>query len=132
VEQSDEGATMVWAPSQTTTVTGGGFQPDTRVDIWLFSEPLLLGSVTVSGDGTFSGEFSIDPGFVPPGEHTLQLQGVGPDGFIKAANLGVLVQESQTSDSPSPISLIVWTLVALATIAVIVLVALLIRNRRNK
>jgi len=132
VEQSDQGATMILAPSQTTTVSGEGFQPDTRVDVWLFSEPSLLGSVTVSGDGTFSGEFSIDPGFVAPGAHTLQLQGVGTDGYIKAANLGVLVQDSQASESTNPLSLLVWAIVALVTAAVIVFVALMIRNRRRK
>ena len=131
VEQSDQGATMIWALSQTTTVSGEGFQPDTRVDVWLFSDPSLLGSVTVTGDGTFSGEFSIDPSFVPPGEHTLQLQGVGTDGFIKAANLGVLVQDSQTVESTNPLNLIVWAIVALAVAAVVVLVALMIRNRRR-
>jgi hypothetical protein len=132
VEQSDQGATMILAPSQTTTVSGEGFQPDTRVDVWLFSEPSLLGSVTVSGDGTFSGEFAIDPGFVAPGAHTLQLQGVGTDGFIKAANLGVLVQDNQASESANPISLLVWAIVALVAAAVIVLLVLMIRNRRNK
>lgn len=132
VERSGQGATMILAPSQTTTVSGEGFQPDTRVDVWLFSEPSLLGSVAVSGDGTFSGEFSINPGFVAPGAHTLQLQGVGTDGFIKAANLGVLVQDSQASESAKPLSLLVWTIVALVIAAAIVVVALVIRNRRNK
>ncbi len=35
------------------------------------------------------------------GEHTLQLQGVAEDGFVKAANLGVVVQESVVLASDS-------------------------------
>jgi hypothetical protein len=41
----------------------------------------------------FSAEFFVDARLIAPGEHTLQIQGVGTDGFIKAANLGVLVEQ---------------------------------------
>jgi len=64
--------------------------PGTRVDIWLFSTPTLAGSLEVNDEGEFSSEFVVD---VASGNHTLQIQGVGADGFIRAANLGVTVSE---------------------------------------
>jgi hypothetical protein len=89
VEQVDSGATITMVQTKTASVSGEGFQPDTRVDIWLFSDPTLLGSVIVAADGSFTGEVYVDARYAVAGEHTLQLQGVAEDGFIKAANLGV-------------------------------------------
>ena len=77
-----------FTPGEANTVAGEGFMPGTRVDIWLFSTPTLAGSLEVNEDGTFSSEFVVD---VASGNHTLQIQGVGADGFIRAANLGVTV-----------------------------------------
>jgi hypothetical protein len=73
----------------------------TRADVWLFSEPTLVGTALIDANGEFTGEVSIDPNLIPAGEHTLQLQGVGTDGYVKAANLGVLVEEAG-SGAPAP------------------------------
>jgi len=70
-------------------VRGTGFMPGTRAYVWLMSNPTFLGEVTVRADGSFSGSVPIDG--VPTGEHTLQLSGVGTDGFVRAANLGVVL-----------------------------------------
>jgi hypothetical protein len=72
-------------------VSGDGFLPGSRADVWLFSQPALLGSVTVAADGTFSGLVLVDGTKVPPGEHTLQLVGVGRDGYVRAVSIGVEV-----------------------------------------
>jgi len=79
-----------FTPGEANTVAGEGFMPGTRVDIWLFSTPTLAGSLEVNDEGEFSSEFVVD---VASGNHTLQIQGVGADGFIRAANLGVTVSE---------------------------------------
>ena len=71
----------------------------TRADVWLFSEPTLLGTVTIDENGDFTGDVTIDPDLIPSGEHTLQLQGVGTDGYVKAANLGVLVEDAGVAPS---------------------------------
>ena len=71
--------------------SGEGFMPGTRADVWLFSDPTLLGTVDIKEDGTFTALFAVDSAFVPTGNHTLQIQGVGDDGFVRAANLGVQV-----------------------------------------
>ena len=70
-------------------VRGTGFMPGTRAYVWLMSDPTFLGEVTVSADGSFSGDVPIDG--VEAGEHTLQLSGVGTDGYVRAANLGVVL-----------------------------------------
>ncbi|HAA79191.1 MAG TPA: hypothetical protein DCE05_02560, partial [Microbacteriaceae bacterium] len=80
------------------TFSGEGFMPGTRADVWLFSDPTLLGTVDIAADGTFSANFAVDSNFVPTGDHTLQIQGVGDDGFVRAANLGVVVQD--TTNTP--------------------------------
>ena len=70
-------------------VRGTGFMPGTRAYVWLMSDPTFLGEVSVSADGSFSGDVPIDG--VEAGEHTLQLSGVGTDGYVRAANLGVVL-----------------------------------------
>jgi hypothetical protein len=78
------------------TATGTGFLPETLVTVWMFSEPVRLATVTVDGDGGFTLEFPVDATTIAPGEHTLQVQGVGGDGLIKAVNLGVVVEPLET------------------------------------
>jgi uncharacterized repeat protein (TIGR02543 family) len=132
VEASEGGAEIVFEQQQTATVSGDGFQPDTRVDIWLFSDPTLLGSVIVAADGSFSGEVYIDPNFAVVGEHTLQLQGVGMDGFIRAANLGVVVEglEAQTSDTGSTV--LWWVVGGAGLLALLIAVVVLSRGRGRR
>ena len=45
--------------------------------------------VNGTSSGSFSGDVPIDG--VEAGEHTLQLSGVGTDGYVRAANLGVVL-----------------------------------------
>ena len=71
-----------------TEVRGTGFMPGTRAYVWIMSDPTFLGEVTIRSDGTFAGDLPVD---VAPGQHTLQVSGVGTDGYVRAANLGVIV-----------------------------------------
>jgi hypothetical protein len=131
VSQDGDGAAITFEQQQTATVSGDGFQPDTRVDIWLFSDPTLLGSVVVAADGSFSGEVYLDPNFAVVGEHTLQLQGVGMDGFIRAANLGVVVEgfEAATSDTGSTV---LWWVVGGAGLLAVVIAAVVLSRGRGR
>jgi hypothetical protein len=90
-EVRDEGgAPLIEIENGTDSVVRGtGFMPGTRAYVWLMSDPTFLGEVTVRADGSFSGSVPIDG--VTAGEHTLQLSGVGTDGFVRAANLGVVL-----------------------------------------
>lgn len=75
-------------------ISGDGFMAFTRVDVWIFSTPVLLGSVTIGPDGTFTGSMAVGASVVAVGEHTLQLQGVGTDGYVRSLNVGVVVASS--------------------------------------
>ena len=132
VQRTGDGATITLVQAKTAAVSGEGFQPGTRVDIWLFSDPTLLGSVTVASDGSFTGEVYLDSRYAVLGDHTLQLQGVGVDGFIKAANLGVVVAEPATvSTDPSSQSLF-WIMGAGLIVALAAGVVLLARRRARQ
>lgn len=125
------GGTLTFVQEKTASVSGSGFQPETRVDIWLFSEPTLLGSVTVSADGSFTGEVYLDTRFATAGSHTLQLQGVGTDGFIKAANLGVVVQESVSLSAERAGGMLWWVFALVAVLVLSAGVTILVARRRT-
>jgi hypothetical protein len=88
--RDEAGAPLIEIVNGTDSVVRGtGFMPGTRAYVWVMSDPTFLGQVTVGADGTFSGDVPIDG--VAAGQHTLQLSGVGTDGFVRAANLGVVL-----------------------------------------
>lgn len=93
VQSIGSGAQLTLVRDESAMVSGSGFMAGTRADVWLFSEPTLLGTVTVDENGDFVGEVTIDGVVIPAGEHTLQLQGVGQDGYVKATSLGVAVAD---------------------------------------
>lgn len=72
-------------------VTGTGFAPGSTVDVWLFSTPVLLGELTVRADGTFN-EVLVLPAGIVPGDHTLQLNGVGTSGDVYSTSAGLVLQ----------------------------------------
>jgi len=132
VERVPTGATISLVQSQTAVVSGVGFQPETRVDIWLFSEPTLLGSVVVGADGSFTGEVYLDPRFALIGSHTLQLQGVATDGYVKAANIGVVVDESPSFTAASALALMMWLGGGLLFLAFLFFLIGAIRRNENR
>lgn len=77
-------------------VSGTGFQPGSMIDVWLFSTPVFVGTVTVSPDGTFSGSLTI-PKSVVPGDHTLQANGRSVGGEWRSVNLGLHVDDESTT-----------------------------------
>ena len=77
--------------------TGSGFMPGTLATVWLFSEPNLLGEVSVDSDGSFDGTSIAFPENLTAGEHTVQIQAVGSDGFIRSANIGVEVRNPSSA-----------------------------------
>ena len=90
-EGADGAVVISLERSSVATTSGTGFLPGTEVSVWLFSEPTLMVTVSVDEDGEFSSEFLIDTLALQPGPHTLQVQGVGTDGFIRSVNVGVVV-----------------------------------------
>ena len=122
-ETEDGNGLLELVRDDSATVSGSGFMPGTRADVWLFSDPTILGTVEIDENGEFNGNVSIDGQVIAAGNHTLQIQGVGEDGYVRAANLGVLVKDSQATFWGEVFSsgLLWWLLIALAimTLAIV-------------
>lgn len=118
VVETDDGSVLLeLVRDETATVSGFGFMPGTRADVWLFSDPTLLGTVEIDENGAFNGTVSIEGQVIAVGEHTLQLQGVGEDGYVRAANLGVLVNDAKSPASTDEAAGgLLWWLLALFAI----------------
>jgi len=86
----------------------------------------------VGEDGSFTTEFVVDSQFLPVGTHTLQIQGVGDDGFIKAANLGVEVQEPVELTAGSATGLLWWVVGAFVMLLVVFLLVVALRRRSRR
>jgi hypothetical protein len=71
-------------------VSGFGFKPDTKVHVWIFSQPRYLGALTVRADGTFNGDLSLKG--IPSGQHTLQVNGFSFDNQGRTADLGIIIR----------------------------------------
>lgn len=69
-------------PGGSIEVSGGGFQPGSKVGVYLFSEPALLGTALVNPDGAFAGSFVLPLG-VSPGTHEIVVMGFAPDGELR-------------------------------------------------
>jgi hypothetical protein len=132
VEGTGSTGTISFVQNRVVVASGDGFQPDTRVDIWLFSDPTLLGSVIVGADGSFSHEIFVDARYATVGNHTLQLQGVGDDGFVKAANFGVSVQGPSELTSDSAAGLLWWVSALSALLLAVILGVFALRRRHAR
>jgi hypothetical protein len=111
---------------------GNGFMPGTIASIWLFSEPRMLGEVSIGPNGSFDGSSIRIPEDLEAGEHTVQIQAVGSDGFIRSANLGVEVKDP-LSEAAWLMAILEWlpfVLVGIVTLGVIFAVVIS-RRRRN-
>jgi hypothetical protein len=133
VEETEAGAVLKLVRDETALVSGSGFMAGTRADVWLFSEPTLVGTVSIDENGEFTGEVDVDPNLIPAGEHTLQLQGVGTDGYVKAANLGVLVEDAGVSPRVIEESGFSWTFLWWILLVIVLLLILwfVVRRRRS-
>jgi hypothetical protein len=102
-------------------VSGEGFLAGTPVYVWLFSEPMFLGELTVNPDGTFTGSVAL--GDIAPGAHTLQVNGTASDGKARTVNLGVVVTASGVSLPAAGFDVGVLVLVAMLVVVGVALVA---------
>jgi hypothetical protein len=130
VENTDGTVLVRLDQSSVGTTNGSGFLPGTLATVWLFSEPTLVATVSVDDNGEFSAEFLVDARAIAPGEHTLQVQGVGSDGFIKAANLGVLVEQPVELTTESASGLLWWVAGAFLLLLLVLFFVIAARRRR--
>ena len=131
-ETEDGNVLLELVRDESATVSGSGFMPGTRADVWLFSDPTLLGTVEIDENGEFNGTVTVDGQVIAVGEHTLQLQGVGEDGYVRAANLGVMVNDdvagASTEDAASGL---LWWVLALVALVIVVALANVVWRRRQ-
>ena len=95
------------------SVAVSGFVPGSTYTVFMFSEPLELGRGEAEGDGSVS-ETLLVPGDVEAGNHTLQVNGVGPGDEVVSVSMGFELMERQSN-----------TRVTLAVIMVAIALALL-------
>lgn len=131
--QGTSDAPVIWmTQGSEASATGDGFLPGTTASVWMFSEPTLMATIPVGQDGFFTLAFLVDAQFVTTGAHTLQIQGVGEDGFIKAANLGVLVDEVVPFTVNTASGLLGWVALVAALLLAIGLITFLARRRNSR
>jgi hypothetical protein len=130
VRGSDTTTTIATTSTTDVTVTGSGFMADTRVDVWAFSEPTLLASTTVTTGGEATITVELDPTTLT-GEHTLQLQAIGKDGYIRTANLPVTLTTTTATTETTANTLLWWAVALIALIILATLVTTLTIRRRQ-
>lgn len=75
-------------------VNGSGFRPNSEIRVYLFSDPVFLGTLTTDENGAFEGSLPV-PNEIAPGIHTIQANGFATNGQVRSINLGVNVQSAQ-------------------------------------
>jgi hypothetical protein len=123
---SNEAPEIAFREGGSSTFSASGLMPGTTASVWFFSDPVLAGTGEVAEDGSISIDFMVDSAFIPLGEHTLQMQGVGQDGLIVAVNWGVGVEQSSSALDDA----ILWIVGILATVGLVSAVILVVRRRR--
>ena len=71
-------------------MSGSGFAGGSEVGLFLFSDPINLGTVTANAGGTAIATAQI-PSTVPTGSHTLQIAGTNSSGQTIALSMGITV-----------------------------------------
>lgn len=104
------------APDQEVEVATSGFRPDSEVEIWLHSEPMLLARAAADGRGALRTAVRIPP-HVPAGDHRLVVTGRSPEGKTVSVAMAVRVHGDATTahvsafSESSPSTMIVVTVV---------------------
>jgi hypothetical protein len=130
ITENSDGVFMTLVRGEAANFGGDGFMPGTIASIWLFSDPTKLGEVTIAADGSFSGVTGPLDAAIATGEHTIQIQGVGSDGYIRSANLGVVVTEPALA--AAPFAFFDWIPLALLGLLLLAGAFFIIAARRRK
>ena len=99
VDSGTKSITM--SPSGTAEANGLGFLPGSIVEVWIFSDPRLLGTTTVLDDGSFSVSLVI-PIDLEVGPYTIQVNGRLANGRERSSNIGITVSEITVSEQRLP------------------------------
>ena len=113
--------------SQSIVVEGSGFVPGESVEVWMFSTPTKIGSVTVDPTGNIRGSFAL-PQTLDSGNHRFVLNGSNKNGQNVTIGIGVAVGEIGTTSTVARVLIAVP--VALAIIVAFVLPSTLRRRKK--
>ena len=81
-------------------VEGQGLKSGSEVEVWLRSTPVLLGRLTTSEGGAFTGSLRL-PDNISAGQHTINLVGVLPSGESVTLALGIEVVDDTPVVEPT-------------------------------
>jgi hypothetical protein len=76
---------------------GTGMAPNSEFAVYLFSDPMLLGIGKTDAQGKFFASFPVTQD-LPIGDHTLQVNGLLPDGRATSVSLPVVVVDTIATD----------------------------------
>ena len=82
--------------------SGEGFKADSSVRLYILPNT-YLGTLTTNGSGAYVGSVPVPAG-ITPGVHTLQANGLAPDGAERSLNIGVLVKPTIVALRPATAS----------------------------
>lgn len=83
---------LVLTSGGTLPIGGSGYAPGTDATVYLMSTPQLLGVFPITSQGNLLGTLKLPAG-IAPGNHTIQVNGLGADGLVRRISLGVLAAE---------------------------------------
>jgi hypothetical protein len=85
-------ASITATAGSSVTVTGSGFAAETDVEVWLHSDPVLLGTVRSDASGAFTATFAL-PATASRGDHLVVLNGTDVNGAAISRALAILIQD---------------------------------------
>ena len=112
-------------PGDSVRIKASGFEPDSIVELWLFSTPVRLGTATVAADGSMVGDFTV-PQATATGAHRIAIVARTSDGKAATLAIGILVGEWEKSTD-----ITVW-LIVLPIVAAVVGALVLPATRRRR
>lgn len=109
-------------------VEASGYEPGTRVEIWLRSTPVKLGQLEVDSTGAVRGRFELPP-TVTSGDHRVILSGTAASGADSVIGVGLRIGAYEKEAGISPWLIVIPVLLAVS--AALVLPTTLRRRRRT-
>lgn len=124
VIQPDADGSIHLGPNSSITFSAEGYRALSKVNLWLMSDPTLLGTASVDAAGSSSGRFSVGDK-VPAGEHRIVLEGTVGSGTSAMLSIGVYV------DRQSELSVAARVAIAVPVIGAIFFALVLPARRRT-
>lgn len=125
----DEDGNLRVKNSDKIVVDATGFESNQEVEAWLFSNPVLLGTMTSSSNGSVSGTYAV-PNNLENGDHRLVLKSQTAEGSDTLISIGIIA--GSPSDASFNVSLAVGIVLGLAILTGLLLPVALRRRRESQ